>query len=382
MNNGIQFGGDPDWYGRRGIEILDNGRVIERTVTLPELGDFAQVEAQLNIWAESDPWDRAGSVYLATPAGDVELEKFITGFGGTTSWTQDVTHLLPLLQGGPITVRAFIDTWVQEAWRVDFNLRVTQESPQRAPVFARTVFNDQDWRAGEFPDNRRRTSVIIPEEMGKVVLNYLPSGHAIDGQGGDEFTQRTHHILIDGEEVWSGIPWRTDGRDFRSVNPTSGRWGDTWSSDLNRAGWIPGDDVDPIQIDVTEYMGPGRHRIDYQIDGIRADDGSGYGYWRVSSSLTGWALDAGPADFNYDAAVDGTDFLMWQAGAGRTGEVNNGHGDADRNGTVDGADLSAWNAAFGSGPATVGILAVPEPASAALAAAIFAAVAAAHRRWL
>jgi hypothetical protein len=363
-NAGIQFGGNASWNHQRGVSILDNGRIIERTITLPQLGPFSRVTTNLKITQGSDAWDRAGSIYIPTASGDIELHKFITAFGGTTSHQQDISYLIPTLRNGQIKVRAFIDTWVQTARTLDFSLTVTDESPNRAPIWGRTLFNDQDWRAGEYPNGRKVvSSVAAPAGLGKVILNYLPSGHASDGNGGDEFTQRTHRIFIDGVQVWQGVPWRTDGRNFRSVNPTSGRWGDVWSSDLNRAGWIPGDDVDPIQIDVTQYMTAGaRHSVEYQIDGIRPGDSGGYGYWRVSSYLTGFAAEAGPADFDYNGVVDGADFLTWQRGFGLTGQVNNGGGDANRNGTIESRDLSAWRTAFGTTAQSPAVAAVPEPA--------------------
>lgn len=361
-NAGIQFGGDANWNAQRGVTVLDNGRIIERVITLPTLGPFSRVTTNLKVTAGSDAWDRAGNIYVATAAGDIELHKFITAFGGTTSHQQDVTALVPTLRTGQLKIRAFVDTWVQTARTLDFSLTVTDEAPNRAPVWGRPLMNDQDWRAGEYTNGRKSVSFLgVPNSLGKVILSYLPSGHASDGNGGDEFTQRTHRIFINGAQVWQGVPWRTDGRNFRSVNPTSGRWGDVWSSDLNRAGWIPGDDVDPIQIDVSQYITPGgRNTVEYQIDGIRPGDSSGYGYWRASSYLTGYAATAGPADFDYNGVVDGADFLTWQRNFGLTGQVNNGFGDANNDGVVSGRDLAAWRTAASttaSAPASV-----PEPA--------------------
>ena len=115
---------------------------------------------------------------------------------------------------------------------------------------------------------------------------------------------------------------------------------------------------------MTQYLAAGgRHTFEYQIDGIRPGDSSGYGYWRASSYLTGYAADAGPADFDYDGVVDGDDFLAWQRGYGLSGQVNNGSGDADHNGSVETRDLGVWRTAFGASAATPMLANVPEPAS-------------------
>ena len=74
------------------------------------------------------------------------------------------------------------------------------------------------------------------------------------------------------------------------------------------------------------------------------------------------------ADFNGDNVVNGNDFLIWQrnAGAGTT----LAQGDANASGTVDAADLAIWKTQFGTDPtpAAPAVAAVPEPATAGLAA--------------
>jgi hypothetical protein len=374
-NVGIQFGGDVNWNTQSGVTRLDNGRLVERTITLPELGDYSRVTAQLNIWAQDDHWDRAGNIQLVTAGGTVELHKFITGFGGTTSHQQDVTNLIPFLREGPVTIRAFVDTWVPQAWAIDFGLTVEESSEEPAPTWNRRVFNDQDWRAAEFTNNRRANNVNIPAGLEKVYLNYLVSGHASDGSGGDEFTQRHHRIFIDGVEVFHEVPWRTDGINFRSVNPWSGRWGDVWSSDLHRAGWIPGDDVDPYVIDATQYLTPGRHLVEYQIEGIQPDGSDGYGYWRASSYVTGFApvIEALPGDYNANGSVDAADYVVWRNSLGQTGTelAADGTGPSGTpDGVVDQLDYSLWKTNFGATAGGSGSFAgstgVPEPGAVCL----------------
>lgn len=381
-NVGIQFGGSTAWHNQSGVSILDNGRIIERTLELPPLGDNARVTTQLNIWAQDDHWDRAGNVELVTPFGNLELHKFITGFGGTTSHQQDVTSLVPFLRQGPVKIRAHIDTWVPQAWAMDFNLKIEDNSPEQAPTWNYSMFNDQDWRAGEFPANTRGRTITVPSGLDRVYMVYLTSGHASDGSGGDEFVQRTHKIVIDRTEVFNEVPWRTDGINFRSVNPWSGRWGDVWSSDFARSGWIPGDDVNPYVIDVTDFLTPGRHNISYQIEGIETDDGDGYGYWRTSSYLFGYAAEPAPVagDYNGDGSVNAADYAVWrdtlgQSGTGLAADGTGPTGTPD--GVVDALDYDFWRSRFGaaSGGGAGGV-AAPEPAATALflTAAVLCAV--------
>ncbi len=70
-------------------------------------------------------------------------------------------------------------------------------------------------------------------------------------------------------------------------------------------------------------------------------------------------------DFDKNGAVDGNDFLLWQANFGLTSGATQGQGDADGNGTVDGNDFLIWQANFGT-VAGGGAAAVPEPGCLAL----------------
>ncbi|WP_428304787.1 S8 family serine peptidase [Lacipirellula sp.] len=63
------------------------------------------------------------------------------------------------------------------------------------------------------------------------------------------------------------------------------------------------------------------------------------------------ALAALPSDYNKDNRVDGSDFLAWQRGFGKTSQTDSSNGDGNRDGKVDGSDLTDWKADFGSNKA-------------------------------
>ncbi|HYO25603.1 MAG TPA: dockerin type I domain-containing protein [Lacipirellulaceae bacterium] len=84
------------------------------------------------------------------------------------------------------------------------------------------------------------------------------------------------------------------------------------------------------------------------------------------------------ADFNGDLKVDGADFVIWQRNLG-VGTLQT-QGDANGDGAVNAADLGVWRTKFGQPVALGAAGAVPEPASAALAALACVAAATLRRR--
>ncbi|RMD91310.1 MAG: hypothetical protein D6813_07885 [Calditrichaeota bacterium] len=286
--NFIHFGGgiqnDPDSIVER-----DNGRIIAREMNLPEFTRPVKITAHLIVDSDGDPWDRAGSIMLEIPGRpNIELLKFITGFGGRSELTQDVTYLAPLLKGKR-TITAFVDTWVQRGWVVDFELIYEEMDSLQNPSWAQSTLYSWGLTRAAVQADSPDVDVHIPVGRERVMLTYFTSGHAYRGSGGDEFETKDNVIAIDDQEVYRFRPWRDDCRNFRDRNPQSGRWGDTWSSDFPRSGWCPGDIVYPVILDVTNVLVPGVHNIAYWVENIRKmeSDGNG-GYWRISSYISGW----------------------------------------------------------------------------------------------
>jgi hypothetical protein len=100
-------------------------------------------------------------------------------------------------------------------------------------------------------------------------------------------------------------------------------------------------------------------------------------YWQAEVDAVA-AINAAllPADFNDNGTVDASDLNRWRTGFGATGSTKF-QGDANGDGVVDGADFLQWQQQSGqtSLPAAASASAVPEPATAILAAATALAVA-------
>ncbi|MCI0513111.1 discoidin domain-containing protein [candidate division KSB1 bacterium] len=286
---------NPNQYDTPEVKSEDNGRIISRTLELPTFAVPVRIVARAQIipvakgGGVADPWDRGGTIYLAGEvAAEIEVLKFITGFGGLVAFEEDVTFLAPLLQGRR-TIKGIIDTWVSPGMKLDFQLIYYPDARLSNPNWVQGLYYNFWIKTENITATEPSAQVNIPTGASQLILNYFTSGHCTDGSGAEEFQTRDHVIYIDDVEVHRYRPWRDDCRNFRQYNPYSGKWGDTWSSDLSRSGWCPGDIVHPLRLDLSKYLPPGLHTIRFEIKGIRPTDGSGnFGYWRVSAFLAVW----------------------------------------------------------------------------------------------
>lgn len=283
-------------YARAGERVEDNGRAVVVAVDLPDDPPAGRIIAIFTLHPVPkterevfDRWDRAGNLRLVT-AGlpDLEIARFMTAYGGRTDHEVDVSELAPLLRGRR-TVRAFIDTWVSPAWRVDFALRFAPDTLYAPPTWALPVFYADSFNAQEHAGGVE-VPVEVPPGLARVVMRCFSTGHCTDGRDDDEFVSKANVIAVDGVVVERFHPWRDDCRRFRERNPYCARWTDgSWSSDYSRSGWCPGVEVAPREIDLTDHLAPGRHVVRFAIEDMRPRDADGhFGYWRVSAALVGW----------------------------------------------------------------------------------------------
>lgn len=298
--------------------VKGSGRGFTATVTLPEFAPDSKILAHLRVINRGDPWDRNGRVALHTPGGQVDLVKLITGFGGTTRHTVDVTNVRPLLKG-KVTIEGRIEQ--SAAWGMDFHLEeVIGGNTGNPTVWTVPIipsgdgFNQNTFvvRRKPYAQARKTYTIRIPTKSykdRKVFLTYYASGHGgSDGRGCCEFHTRKHHIWVDGTAVFAAAPWRNKSTKFRNRNPRSGRFPHGWSSDFGRSGWLPGDVVHPYVVDVTAALADskdGTHKIAYEVARFDA------GWWVVSSYLSATAAPKKKA----------VQTMMYKARSKRTGNM-------------------------------------------------------------
>lgn len=234
---------------------------------------------------------------------------YIDQWADSVTWEQDITDLYPLLEGGAY-VGIFIDTWTTEGYVVSMSVDADESHLAYDPIQRRHVeplLNTVYYEGQTYPDIFARKDVStefeIPEGARNVRLKYIVTGHG-GHSGGDEFVEKRNIVSVDGKEVLSFIPWRTDCASFRRFNPGTGVWlrkrlaayidkdgysekeveEPLGSSDLSRSNWCPGSDVVPEEVLLTDIR-PGKHTFTVSIPEAQEIDGNKLNHWLVSAYL-------------------------------------------------------------------------------------------------
>jgi Peptide-N-glycosidase F, C terminal/Peptide-N-glycosidase F, N terminal len=257
-------------------------RTVDAQVTFPTTGTYSRIVLHVTLDCPSngcDPWDRVGSIDLVTtPEGPdagvetlTELGRFITpynivsGVNSPPEWDIDVTELRPLLSG-TVILRAFIDTWVPQGnasaygggWVVGATFDMTGGTPAKEPIAVVPIWT---WRT----TGKEPTQIVYGDPTNPISSSLptqtvpLPAGatsygirSTITGHGQAnldncaEFCSEDHTWKV-GTTANTAAMWRTDCANF----PSSGTY------QYSRAGWCPGADVAPWDIDVTSQVGDG-----------------------------------------------------------------------------------------------------------------------------
>ncbi|NLR94164.1 PNGase F N-terminal domain-containing protein [Flammeovirga agarivorans] len=351
---------------------IESGRIMLRKISIPKFERETKVSIIVEETSAGDRWDKAGSVFVMPVNGvnmlsvvqgqftlqhsedaektdnfpgmvaegeyqpAVELMRFMTPFGvgfysedtvkypnrmpvyidgwaKKAKWKQDITHLLPLLEG-EVYVGVHIDTWTKEGYNVDVKLRFDESEnayePAKkrwiAPVLNSVRYIPPQRGCDKFQRADIGAKVSIPQNAKSVNLGYITTGHG-GHSGGDEFVPTENIIKLDGEELFKFTPWRTDCASFRRFNPTSGVWLKTrnvdyidWeakkyktkkieepeaSSDLSRSNWCPGSDVPPMIFPMEKITG--EHEITVNMPTAQKLKEDEQNFWFVSTYLFG-----------------------------------------------------------------------------------------------
>jgi hypothetical protein len=148
---------------------------------------------------------------------------------------------------------SYVQVWGASGWLVSVELQLIEGSPVYPYSKVTKLWNEDNWVYGDpdisydFPEKE----VLIQPETVAAKIRMTMTGH---GQGNTlnaaEFSEFTHHIWIDGEEVFEQHLWKDDC-DQNTCSPQNGTYL------YSRSGWCPGQDVQPWEWDINGYYAPG-----------------------------------------------------------------------------------------------------------------------------
>ncbi|PCH77771.1 MAG: peptide-N-glycosidase [Flavobacteriaceae bacterium] len=324
-----------------------NGTVLLKKVSLtPDLKD-SKVFVKLYSRSNGDAYDRTGSVFIIpgsqmasilngfqygldqlpvyTDSKDntyqgvlndgnyapaIELMRFFTAFGThhfndkraiknydwaeNVMYNQEVTPLIPSDED-EIWVGVFIGNYDKGGHKVSLELDFYPSMASvKKPVnkYINSLFstvnrmeaNGQNY-GRLFKNDTLKVTFEITENIKDLQLIYTTTGHGgwVDG---DEYMPRMNRVLVDGEQVFAVVPWRSDCATYRLSNPASGNFGNGLSSsDYSRSNWCPGTLTTPYYVPLHSLK-KGKHSMEIIIEQGN-DGGTSFSHWGVTGVLTG-----------------------------------------------------------------------------------------------
>jgi GLPGLI family protein len=326
------------------------GTIALRKIKFDEIPFGSQVFVDLTTQSNGDAYDRTGSVFVIptdskitfldglekgkqelpvyttgnaksyqgvvktedyTPL--IELMRFFTPFGihhynhiqlkdktwhNEVTYRQDISELQPVFSGKEVYIGVFIGNYDKGGHKVSLNITIHHEENQTSknmvliPIFNTT--NVLEMAGQEYAtmfDSDKGLEVTFTLESGikNAQLRYITTGHGGWG-GGDEFLPKKNTIILNGQEVFSFVPWRQDCGSYRLYNPASGNFNNGLSSsDYSRSNWCPGTLTNPIMIDLGDLQ-KGTHTLQVKIP-QGAPEGGSFSAWNISGILMGELLE-------------------------------------------------------------------------------------------
>ncbi|MEM7037684.1 MAG: peptide-N-glycosidase F-related protein [Bacteroidota bacterium] len=209
-----------------------------------------------------DPWDRYANIKLVHDGTEYEIGRYVTPYLiEWCDWTLDVTEYRDMLKDS-VTLESYVETW-QNGWLVNVFFEFVQGTPQYTHTLVENLWVDYFLIYGDtifYSINLPEQTRTIPDNAQKSVVRIVNTGH---GQGNTqnaaEFSNMTHSIWVNGSQAFTQNLWNSDC----NVNPCSPQNG-TWT--FSRAGWCPGQQVEPDDYDITSLVTPGQTvDLDYKL---------------------------------------------------------------------------------------------------------------------
>ena len=254
-------------------QILMNGaaRDVETTATFPDVDTaYEKVVMRLRVEQPSggwDGWDRLMHICAWDGNTKYEIARFMTPYSKAGDWYFDVTDYQTILRGD-CKISMFCDSWIYDAntgywFTVDFAFY--KGEPEYRVVGIQNLWNgtpmygdeNDQTMSGFFTDK----NIEIPLYATKTKLHFMVTGHgqSPNASNAAEFLVKGRTVTVNDSSYYNTL-WKNDCY-LNPCRPQSGTW------IYSRAGWAPGDSVDPWDIDISDDVTPGTvAAIDYEAD--------------------------------------------------------------------------------------------------------------------
>jgi hypothetical protein len=209
-----------------------------------------------------DPWDQPAQMLLHKDGKAYELARYVTPFGiACGPWTYDITDFRDVLKG-KVEFESFIQVWGSSGWDITAEIDLVEGTPEYNRTIITPLWSDFNFVYGDTTisyDLDAQTVAINPLTEDAVV-RLTNTGH---GQGNTynamEFYETTPHLWVNGTQAFEHHLWKTDC----ATNECTAQQG-TYT--YSRAGWCPGQDIQPMIWSLNEYFTAGQNiDIDYVL---------------------------------------------------------------------------------------------------------------------
>ena len=245
---------------------LGNYRVVTDTISFPESNQqYAEIIMTVMLECPGggcDPWDRKANIKVEHLNNWFEIGRYVTPYGIGCSWSFDVTDYRSLLEGD-VSLRSFIDTWVQPGWLVTISFDFISGVPENPFTVVRNIWNYDYVVYGDTtnPVDITPETEYLPMDVTEVNLRMITTGH---GQGNTEnaaeFSLKLHDIYMNNELAYVHNFWRDDC-EYNQCSPQYGTW------QYDRAGFCPGDKVHHQDFYVMNFVSAGDTvRLEYVLE--------------------------------------------------------------------------------------------------------------------
>ncbi len=298
-----------DAYDRTGSVFIIPGSQ-ERSI----LNGFQYGLDKLPVYTDAKENKYQGILKTDNYAPSIELMRFFTAFGThyfndkrqiknydwaeNVLYEQEVTKLIPSDEK-EIWIGVFIGNYDKGGHKVSLELNFYPSmSVDKKPVhkYINSLFstvnrmeaNGQNY-GRLFKNDTLRVDFEITKSIRDLQLIYTTTGHG-GWDDGDEYMPRMNRVRVDGKQVFSIVPWRSDCATYRLSNPASGNFGNGLSSsDYSRSNWCPGTLTTPYYIPLDKLK-IGKHTMEIIIEQGN-DGGTSFSHWGVTGVLTGSIIE-------------------------------------------------------------------------------------------